>query len=163
MVAIQTRAEIQALLDQVFDPEIPVLTVTDLGVIRGVDIQPGLIRITLTPTYSGCPAMNTIEQDIRAILASTGCAVEIDTVYAPAWSSDWISDAGREKMRDYGIAPPEKDTHSKKVLMGADPTIECPHCQSTQTKLISEFGSTACKAMYHCDDCLQPFDYFKCI
>lgn len=158
-----SRAEVQALLDQVFDPEIPVLTVTDLGVIRGIEITPGHIRITLTPTYSGCPAMNTIEQDIRAILASTGCSVEIDTVYAPAWTSDWISDAGREKMRAYGIAPPEQGTHSKKVLMGADPTIACPHCASTQTRLISEFGSTACKAMYHCDDCLQPFDYFKCI
>ncbi len=154
---------VHSLLESVCDPEIPVLTVADLGIIRDVRLIDDRIEVTITPTYSGCPAMNTIEQDIRKVLAETGMEIVVHTSYSPAWSSDWMSENGREKLRAYGIAPPQKSTHSKRELLGEVTVINCPHCGSDNTRLISEFGSTACKAMHHCDDCLQPFDYFKCI
>lgn len=167
MVAMMPTAlsldAVHDLLTSVCDPEIPVLTVADLGIIRNVTLDDDRITVTITPTYSGCPAMNTIEADIRQVLSDTGMEIEIVTQYAPAWTSDWLTDNGREKLRDYGIAPPDTSTHSKKALLGEEAVITCPHCGSNNTRLISEFGSTACKAMHHCDDCLQPFDYFKCI
>ena len=150
---VQTAA-LWDLLDQVCDPEIPVLTIWDLGVLRDIDLDQGQVKVTITPTYSGCPAMTTIADDIRAVLQRAGYAqVQVELTLAPAWSTDWISASGREKMRVYGIAPPQPRQAAE---------IACPRCGSADTRLISEFGSTACKAHYQCNQCLEPFDYFKC-
>ncbi|HMN90102.1 MAG TPA: phenylacetate-CoA oxygenase subunit PaaJ [Saprospiraceae bacterium] len=156
-------ATIWAILEEVTDPEIPVLTVVDLGVIREVHTQrTGQVEIIITPTYSGCPAMHTIEVNIRAALQEYGYdQVQITTVLSPAWTTDWLSDAGREKLRAYGIAPPVGSA-SKRALFGEEPLVACPLCNSTNTEMLSQFGSTACKSLYRCKDCLEPFDYFKC-
>jgi ring-1,2-phenylacetyl-CoA epoxidase subunit PaaD len=155
--------ELWARLDQVTDPEIPVLTIRDLGVLRGIHLEDDEWVVTITPTYSGCPAMNTIEQDIRAALADIEQPIRIETVFSPAWTTDWLSEEGREKLRVFGIAPPAERSSDKRSLIGEEPTITCPHCSSTRTRKLSEFGSTACKALYTCEHCSQPFDYFKCI
>lgn len=145
------------------DPEIPVLSVVDMGVIRHVEIVDNRLTVTITPTYSGCPAMNTIESDIKACLTRQGYEhVEIKTVLRPAWTTDWLTEHGREQLAAYGIAPPQGST-SKRSLFLEDETIPCPKCHSKNTVMVSEFGSTACKAHYKCKDCLEPFDYFKCI
>lgn len=150
------------MLDGVCDPEIPCLTIADLGILRNVQIEGGEIVVVITPTYSGCPAMQTIEDDINAALAAAGIAgARIETRLAPAWTTDWLSAAGRRKLLEVGIAPPSGSS-DKRSLMNA-PAIACPQCGSTQTERISEFGSTACKALYRCRDCREPFDYFKCI
>ncbi len=156
-------ATVWAILEEVTDPEIPVLTVVDLGVIREVHTQPtGQVEIIITPTYSGCPAMHTIEVNILAALQEHGYdQVQITTVLSPAWTTDWLSDAGREKLRAYGIAPPVGSA-SKRALFGEEPLVACPLCNSTNTEMLSQFGSTACKSLYRCKDCLEPFDYFKC-
>jgi len=161
------NASIWALLQDVTDPEIPVLTLEDLGVIRDVQVarENGEDRVTvvITPTYSGCPAMTTMEIDIRDRLMRAGYgAVSVRTVLSPAWTTDWLTERGRDKLRAYGIAPPD-EAAGKRALMGDDPTIVCPHCGSKDTRQISEFGSTACKALHQCNACLEPFDYFKCI
>lgn len=158
-----TKTEIWELLEGVFDPEIPVLTVVDLGVVRAVSIHEDAIHIVITPTYSGCPAMKVIEEDILAILKENGFEkVSIELVLAPAWTTDWISEKGRVKLKEYGIAPPA-DEIDKSVLFAEPPVIHCPLCNSKNTKMVSQFGSTACKAHYQCKDCLEPFDYFKCL
>ena len=162
-------AEIRALLDAVTDPEIPVLTLNDLGVIRGIEVEhedgARSVRITITPTYSGCPAMITMEMDIRDCLLRAGIdRVEIETVLSPAWTTDWMTENGRRKLAEYGIAPPVKGEPSgRRALFGEAPTVQCPHCGAEETKLVSEFGSTAFKSLYQCNACLEPFDYFKCI
>lgn len=149
-------------LRSVMDPEIPVLSVVDMGVIRKVEYTDHLI-VTITPTYSGCPAMNTIETDISNCLVEEGFLnVEIKTVLHPAWTTDWLTENGKAQLKAYGIAPPAGST-SKRSIFLEDETIPCPKCESTNTQLVSEFGSTACKAHYKCKDCLEPFDYFKCI
>lgn len=150
-------------LKDVFDPEVPVLTVVDLGVVRKVNISPEEIKITITPTYSGCPAMRVIEEDIRRKLLGEGLMnLNIETVLSPAWTTDWISENGRKKLKEYGIAPPEDEVD--KSLLFSDPlVVPCPNCNSRETKMISEFGSTACKAHYNCLSCKEPFDYFKCL
>jgi ring-1,2-phenylacetyl-CoA epoxidase subunit PaaD len=152
-------------LEEVVDPEIPVLTVADLGLLRDAEIRDdGTVAVTITPTYSGCPAMNMIEREIERVLGEAGYdKVEVKTVLHPAWTTDWLSEAGREKLRAYGIAPPEKGTVSKRALFGAEPVVRCPQCGSENTEQISQFGSTACKALWRCNDCREPFDYFKCI
>lgn len=156
-----TEKQIWELLEQVSDPEVPVLTIVDLGVVREVSLLAGICTITITPTYSGCPAMQVIEQGIREVLADV-TPVQIVTTLSPAWTTDWLSEAGRNKLREYGIAPPEHEV-DKSVLF-ADPTVvPCPLCHSRNTKMVSQFGSTACKAHYQCNDCLEPFDYFKCL
>jgi ring-1,2-phenylacetyl-CoA epoxidase subunit PaaD len=138
------------LLSSVCDPEIPVLTLQDLGVLRGISVENGVITVTITPTYAGCPAMETMRADIESTLARAGYErVKVQQKLSPAWTTDWMSESGREKLRAYGIAPPG--------------SIECPQCGSGEVKKISEFGSTACKALYQCQDCREPFDYFKCI
>ena len=156
-----------AVLRDVTDPEIPVLTLEDLGVIRAVDVdlEHHAVHVTITPTYSGCPAMKTMEIDIRDRLLRAGFTrVDVETVLSPAWTTDWLTEIGREKLRGYGIAPPARGAGTgKAVLMGHDPVVACPQCGSKDTKPISEFGSTACKALYRCNSCLEPFDYFKCI
>lgn len=160
------RAEAaRRLLDRVCDPEIPVLTIADLGILRDVrwldDEQ--TLEVVITPTYSGCPAMNTIEVNIRAALQEGGFErVRITTVLAPAWTTDWLSPEGREKLRAFGIAPPAEATADKQALLGQPRILQCPHCGSQNTEMIAQFASTACKAMFRCLDCLEPFDYFKC-
>lgn len=151
------------VLGEVPDPEVPAVSVVDLGIVREVDWQDGHLHVVVTPTYSGCPATETIEQDIeQALIASGFSAPRLERRLNPAWTTDWISAEGRERLRAYGIAPPLGST-SKRSLLGTDETICCPQCNSRDTERISEFGSTACKALYRCRDCLEPFDYFKCI
>lgn len=151
------------ILEQVSDPEIPVLTVLDLGVIREAVEVDGVIKVTLTPTYSGCPAMDVIGDDLKAAFKPLGKTVEVVLILSPAWSTDWISEAGLQKMEAYGIARPLSETADKEVLLGNAKHVICPQCKSTNTHLVSQFGSTACKALFKCDDCQEPFDYFKCL
>jgi len=149
------------LLDQVRDPEVPVLSIWDLGVLRDVAREGGRIVITITPTYSGCPAMETIRGDIERVMIGAGFdRVEVRTELAPAWSSTWLSPEGRDKLREYGIAPPGDGVADAGGLTAAT-GVACPHCGSIDTRRISEFGSTACKALFQCNDCSEPFDYFK--
>ncbi|MFN5149783.1 MAG: 1,2-phenylacetyl-CoA epoxidase subunit PaaD [Flavobacteriia bacterium] len=157
-----TEKEIWSYLEEVSDPEIPVLTVVDLGVVRSVKIDGQKCHVTITPTYSGCPAMKMIEEQIIEKLNEKGIdEVSVDLVLSPAWTTDWISESGREKLREYGIAPPENEV-DKSVLFAEPTVVPCPLCGSRNTRMISLFGSTACKAQYQCNECLEPFDYFKC-
>ena len=145
------------------DPEIPVITIEELGLLRNISIRGDTAEVTITPTYSGCPAMQAIEQEIRQVLAESGIrSVEIKTVYAPVWTTDWISEAAREKLRAYGIAPPAQSSPDKGALIPGRLPVACPHCGSADTEMVSAFGSTPCKALYRCRHCLEPFDYFKC-
>lgn len=155
--------EIWALLETVSDPEVPVLSVIDLGVVRDVKETEGEIEVVITPTYSGCPAMNVIEMNIRIALATAGMPnVKVTTVLSPAWTTDWMSEAGKKKLKAYGIAPPVGGVVDKSALFAEPKKIPCPICDSLNTVMVSQFGSTACKAHYKCNDCLEPFDYFKC-
>lgn len=151
-------------LEEVPDPEVPVLSVIDLGIVRAVRvISDKEVEITITPTYSGCPAMNYIEKSIREILTEKGIQkIHVNTVLSPAWTTDWMSESGKEKLLAYGIAPPVNEV-DKLVLFGDAPIVACPQCHSKNTRMLSQFGSTACKALYQCNDCLEPFDYFKCL
>lgn len=160
-----TTDAVKAVLAQIPDPEVPVITITDLGIVRDVEINGNEVTVKITPTYTGCPAMRQIESDIKSVLKLSGIEnVKVETVYNPAWTTDWISDEAKEKLRAYGIAPPEKTSSNKSLLfMGGPKVVACPQCKSTHTEMISQFGSTACKALYKCLDCLEPFDYFKCI
>lgn len=152
------------LLESVTDPEVPVLTVNDLGIIRDVRIaEDGQLEVVITPTYSGCPAMGVIEVNIRAALQEGGFdKVRVITILSPAWTTDWLSADGRRKLLEYGIAPPAEASLDKKALYGERRALVCPHCGSSDTEMISQFGSTACKALFRCLECLEPFDYFKC-
>ena len=162
MVANTDKAEtdqLYELLSSVVDPEIPVLTLQDLGVLRDISIADGKVKVTITPTYAGCPAMETMRADIESTLAAAGYAqVVVQQNLSPAWSTDWMTQDGREKLQAYGIAPPASTSCGQSTGQ-----IECPQCNSAEVKLVSEFGSTACKALYQCQDCREPFDYFKCI
>lgn len=167
--------KIWSILETVVDPEVPVLTIIDLGIVRDVkiieDLQNPLLEgggaeIIITPTYTGCPAMDMIAMNIRLALIEHGYKnVKITSVLSPAWTTDWMSESGKEKLKAYGIAPPRSDrpglTDTSKLFIKQE-TIQCPLCNSYNTKLISQFGSTACKALYQCEDCKEPFDYFKC-
>jgi ring-1,2-phenylacetyl-CoA epoxidase subunit PaaD len=160
-----TKEEIWDLIKDIPDPEIPVISITELGVLRDVTFnEQGQPVVVITPTYTGCPAMKMFENDILATLQDAGIAnATIKTVYQPAWTTDWISPEAREKLRTYGIAPPDGKTSDKRSLLGEPAQVKCPRCGSMHTTMISQFGSTACKALWKCDDCLEPFDYFKCI
>lgn len=160
-----TNEDIYALLKEIPDPEIPVLTIADLGIIRKVEQIDGTIEVTITPTYSGCPAMNQFEDDIVNKLKENGLnEVKILTTYDPPWSTDWLSDYAKEKLQNYGIAPPQEKTSDKNFLLGKSiRKVICPQCKSEDTRMVSQFGSTACKALYQCNNCKEPFDYFKCI
>lgn len=152
-------AHLFELLSSVVDPEIPVLTLQDLGVLRDISVDDDEITITITPTYAGCPAMQTMQTDIENALQDAGYKqVKVKQSLSPPWSTDWMTQNGREKLHAYGIAPPLKTSCDQSTSR-----IECPQCNSSDVKRISEFGSTACKALYQCRDCLEPFDYFKCI
>lgn len=158
-----TAEDIWRFLEDVKDPEVPVLTVVDLGVVRDVELLGNKkCLVTITPTYSGCPAMSVIEDDIIERLEREGIETEVKTVLSPAWTTDWMSESGKKKLKEYGIAPPE-DEVDKSVLFGEQKKITCPNCDSKNTKMVSQFGSTACKAHYVCKDCMEPFDYFKCL
>ena len=145
----------------VVDPEIPVLTIADLGVLRDVAINDGRVEVAITPTYSGCPAMSAIAFDIAVALERAGFHdAQVRTVLSPAWTTDWMSEDGRRKLREYGIAPP-MPASSRRALFGVQ-QVTCPQCGSEETELLSEFGSTSCKALWRCKSCREPFDYFKC-
>lgn len=163
MHATMSRDDVFEVLATVPDPEVPAISVVDLGIIRDVVVNGQDIQVTITPTYSGCPAMREIEDDVRAALVKAGAAsVAINTVYAPAWTTDWMTDEAREKLRAYGIAPPGPAENGGLItLTRRSAPIACPFCGSSNTRLQSEFGSTACKAIHVCNNCRQPFDEFK--
>ena len=153
------------ILESIPDPEIPVVSIRELGILRDINARDGELQVVITPTYSGCPAMGQIEDDIRAALAANGLAAQVVTRLAPAWSTDWISEAAKEKLSAFGIAPPHR-VPAQKVLRfsrgaASAAAVACPRCGSVNTTETSHFGSTACKALYRCLDCLEPFDYFK--
>ncbi len=151
------KNKIWQILNTVSDPEVPVLTILDLGIVRDVQLYNNEVEIIITPTYTGCPAMDMIAMNIRLALIENGFnKIKITSVLSPAWTTDWMTEVGKIKLKEYGIAAP-----NKKFEIPTD-GIECPQCNSLNSKLISEFGSTACKALYQCNDCKEPFDYFKC-
>ena len=156
--------EILHLLSEVCDPEIPVLNVVEMGIVRDVIWNGDTLEVTITPTYSGCPAMKTIEEDIGEILREKFIGqYKVLTSLSPAWTTDWMTDEAREKLRSEGISPPQKGSADKSLLMGKIREVKCPRCGSYDTSMISQFGSTACKSLYKCLQCHEPFDYFKCI
>lgn len=159
------KARIRELLQDVKDPEIPAISLLELGVLRDIDIHGKEVRVRITPTYSGCPAMKVMEQDIKERLEEKGYRnVEVEEILSPAWSTDDITPEGRRKLKEYGIAPPDETTEDKNALIpGSKTGIQCPQCGSRETKLINQFGSTACKALHQCEDCGEAFDYFKCL
>ena len=155
--------DIWQILEEVKDPEVPVLSVVDLGIIRSVKKEGEKVEIIITPTYSGCPAMDVISMDIRLKLLEKGFKnIQVKQSLSPAWTTDWMTENGKKKLKKYGIAPPNPKQQFCKDEMFAEEAIECPQCKSYNTKLISQFGSTACKSMYQCQDCKEAFDYFKC-
>jgi ring-1,2-phenylacetyl-CoA epoxidase subunit PaaD len=161
-----TRERVLEILDAVPDPEVPAVSVVELGIVRDAQVSSsGDVEVTITPTYSGCPAMFEIEKDIRRALAVAGASrVEVRTVLSPAWTTDWIAPDAREKLRAYGIAPPGKAAEGGLITLSRRRTnVTCPFCGATDTRLQSEFGSTACKAIHVCNGCKQPFDEFKAI
>lgn len=151
-------------LEEVKDPEVPVLSIIDLGIVRNVVMHDNELEVTITPTYTGCPAMDVISANIRIMLSTLGFKkVKILQTLSPAWTTDWMSEEGKRKLKEYGIAPPNpKQQICEQRLFAEAEAVQCPHCDSYHTHRISEFGSTACKALYQCDDCKEPFDYFKC-
>jgi ring-1,2-phenylacetyl-CoA epoxidase subunit PaaD len=166
---VVTRATIEekkiwSILETVTDPEVPVLTITDLGIIREVKINNDEIEVVITPTYTGCPAMDMIAMNIKMALLENGYHnIKITSVLSPAWTTDWMSEDGKRKLKQYGIAPPNpKQQVCNNDLFAPAEAVQCPHCNSHHTHRISEFGSTACKSLYQCNDCKEPFDYFKC-
>ena len=156
--------DIWQILQEVKDPEVPVLSVIDLGIVRSVQIdEDDKINITITPTYSGCPAMDVINMDIRLKLIEKGYRnISITQSLSPAWTTDWMSEEGKRKLKEYGIAPPNPKQQFCKEEMFVEEAVQCPRCHSHHTQLISQFASTACKSMYRCLDCKEAFDYFKC-
>jgi ring-1,2-phenylacetyl-CoA epoxidase subunit PaaD len=165
MTATSRKEQALAILEQVMDPEVPVLSVVELGIVRDVEVDGDAVTVVVTPTYSGCPAMKVIEDDIRAALAAGGFpAARVRTVYAPAWTTDWIGPVAKEKLRAYGIAPPAKVVADELIpIARRDPAavVACPYCGSARTEMRSAFGSTACKATMYCAECRQPFELFK--
>lgn len=158
---LYSRESILEILSTVADPEIPVISIVDLGIVRDVTVNDQSVVVKITPTYSGCPAMAVIEQDIREALSGTGIpSVVIETQYAPAWTTEWISEEAKLKLNNYGIAPPVPVLQSP-VLQIELPTVACPFCHAADTRVTSEFGSTPCKSYYYCTSCRQPFEHFK--
>ncbi len=156
-----TRPQVIDLLSTIPDPEIPVVNISEMGMLRDVIISEAGCEVILTPTYTGCPAMGQIEDDILTLLKREHIApAKVTTVLDPAWTTDWMSDEAREKLRKYGIAPPVHSSCNHGCFTSND--IRCPHCNSIQTSMVSRFGSTACKSLYKCSSCLEPFEYFKC-
>lgn len=163
-----SKSKIWSWLEEVTDPEIPVLNIVEMGIVRDVEIKDNQVTVKITPTYSGCPAMNAIEMEIHKTLKEKGIeSFKVLTDYKDTWTTDWMTDQAKRKLKEYGIAPPGKtDENSDNYLIGlknSQKIVLCPYCDSTDTKLQSEFGSTACKAQYYCNECEQPFEHFKCI
>jgi len=156
--------DIKKVISEIPDPEIPVISIKELGVLRNIFYEEDSLKVVITPTYSGCPAMDRFQKDIIEKLEHLKVKnYEIKMQFDPAWTTDWITDEAKEKLRDYGIAPPTHKTKDKNSLLGNKQRIECPRCKTKETELVSQFGSTACKAMYRCTSCLEPFEYFKCL
>jgi len=164
MDSVEKQEHILSLLQEVKDPELPMVDIVGLGMVRSVEVADDFITVVLTPTYMGCPAMKHIEDDVRRVLQAAGFDhVNLKKVYAPAWSSDWISEDARAKLKEMGIAPPlAGQTTAQLLIQGGSDNIACPFCDATNTELRSAFGSTSCKALYYCHECHQPFEYFKC-
>lgn len=161
VAATHTREEIMHLLSVIPDPEIPVVSIEEMGMLRGVNISADGYEVLLTPTYTGCPAMGIITQDIKMTLESKGVQpVTVKLINDPAWTTDWMTDVAKAKLKAYGIAPPLHSSCSRDVF--AHNIIECPRCHSNDTVMLSRFGATACKSLYQCNDCREPFEYFKC-
>jgi len=157
VTATYTREQILDILSVIADPEIPVVTIREMGMLRDVHVTPQGYEVIITPTYTGCPAMGIIEADIKAELYAKGVSpVTVTMVYSPAWTTDWISEAAKAEMKTYGIAPPQHSSCETSAV------VQCPLCNSQNTQLISRFGATACKALYKCNDCHEPFEHFKC-
>ena len=163
-MSVNISQELLPILENITDPEIPVISILDLGIVlRAEKISDTIIEIDITPTYTGCPAMDMIKETIIATFKEEGYdTVKVNLLLTPAWSTDWISEAGKLKLKKYGIAPPVESTNDKSFLLNENKIVPCPQCNSGNTELISLFGSTACKSMYRCLDCKEPFDYFKC-
>lgn len=157
------EAKLRPILESVPDPEIPVLSILDLGMIREAIEVNGEVFIKLSPTYSGCPATDMISEDIKSAFRKEEIFAHVEFVLSPPWSTTWITSEGRTKMRDYGIAPPLSESADKRALLDGEKLVACTLCKSTNTHLVSQFGSTPCKALFKCDACQEPFDYFKCL
>lgn len=151
------------ILEQVSDPEIPVLSIMDMGVVRSAIIKNNIVEVEITPTYSGCPAMDVIGDDIIAAFSAIGMKANVELILSPAWTTDWITQKGRKALEEYGIAAPLNAIADKEALLGDKRLVKCTNCGSTNTKVVSQFGSTACKALFKCEACEEPFDYFKCL
>jgi len=160
---MKNHPTITALLREVTDPEIPVLSIMDMGVVRDIEVDGENVLVKITPTYSGCPAMDMIASDIKITLDKAGFNTDVKLVLSPAWTTDWITEKGRQELEKYGIAAPLSASADKLALLGRSRLVKCTNCGSTNTKMVSQFGSTACKALFKCVDCLEPFDYFKCL
>jgi ring-1,2-phenylacetyl-CoA epoxidase subunit PaaD len=156
--------DIKKAISEIPDPEIPVISIKELGVLRNIFYDKDRLKVVITPTYSGCPAMDRFQKDITEKLELLEVKnFEIKMQFDPAWTTDWITDEAKEKLRAYGIAPPAHKTNDKNILLGIKQKVECPRCKTKETELVSQFSSTACKAMYRCTSCLEPFEYFKCL
>ena len=151
------------ILETISDPEIPVLSIMEMGVVRSAKIVDDIVKVTITPTYSGCPAMDVIGDDIVSAFKEKGYQAKVELVLSPAWTTDWITPKGRKALQKYGIASPLNPEADKDALLGNKKVVKCPQCGSFNTKLVSQFCSTACKALFQCENCLEPFDYFKCL
>ena len=158
------KEAIYSYLEEINDPEVPVLSIIDLGIVRDIKMNNEELEVIITPTYTGCPAMDMISATIKIQLATLGFKkIKITQVLSPAWTTEWMSEEGKRKLKEYGIAPPNpKQQVCDQKLFASAEAVQCPLCDSYHTHRISEFGSTACKALYQCDDCKEPFDYFKC-
>lgn len=158
-----SKEDILAFLQEVKDPEIPVISVLELGIVRDVQVDQESVMVEITPTYSGCPAMDVIPVMIRQKLEEKGVSNPIiNQTLSPPWTTDWITEEGKEKLRKFGIAPPQGTSTDKAAMLGEEKIVPCPLCSSEDTRLVSQFGSTPCKSAYQCNACLEPFDYFKC-
>ena len=155
--------ELFEILETVSDPEIPVLSIMEMGVVRSAILVNDIVEVEITPTYSGCPAMDVIADDIKSAFNEKGFLSNVKLILSPAWTTDWITPKGRAALEKYGIASPLTAEADKEALLGNKKIVKCPQCGSLNTKLVSQFGSTACKALFQCEDCLEPFDYFKCL
>jgi len=165
MTTVKTHIDpkLAEILGTVSDPEIPVLSIMEMGVVRTAEMKNNIAEITITPTYSGCPAMDVIGDDIKKAFREQGIESRVELVLSPAWTTDWITQKGRKALEAYGIAPPLEPESDIEALLGNKKLVKCPQCGSLNTKMISQFGSTACKAFFQCQDCQEPFDYFKCL
>jgi len=163
MTSLPSESTVWTWLESVRDPEVPVLSVLDLGIVRQVSItDDGQATVVITPTYSGCPAMDVIGQNIQMALAGRGFkAVNIQMQLSPAWTTDWMTESGKQKLKEYGIAPPQR-LAKPLALFEEEPSVPCPRCNATDTRLVSQHGATACKALYQCNQCHEPFEHFKC-